>query len=119
MNAQYLSQLDFDALRPHLEPFLAAAGLEGADPARLAAAVNLHRTRARTLKDIAELIVPYFSDGIAYDPEANAKFLKDPDLPGHLDALRDRYAGLPTSPRRPPTLPCAPWPRRGGSRRES
>jgi glutamyl-tRNA synthetase len=95
MNSQYLSQLDFEALRPHLEPFLAAAGLDGADPARLAAAVNLHRTRARTLKDIPELVVPYFSDGIAYDREASAKFLKDPDLPGHLDALRDRYAGLP------------------------
>ncbi|HEY0552920.1 MAG TPA: glutamate--tRNA ligase [Thermoanaerobaculia bacterium] len=95
MNSQYLSQLDFDALRPHLEPFLAAAGLDGADPARLAAAVNLHRTRARTLKDIPELVAPYFSDGIAYDLESNAKFLKDPDLPGHLDALRDRYAGLP------------------------
>src|SRR4051812_16855613 len=49
MNSQYLSQLDFDALRSHLEPFLAAAGLEGADPVRLGAAVNLHRTRARTL----------------------------------------------------------------------
>jgi glutamyl-tRNA synthetase len=95
MNSQYLSQLDFDALRSHLEPFLAAAGLADAEPARLAAAVNLHRTRARTLKDIAELVGPYFNDGVAYDVEANAKFLKDPDLPGHLDALRDRYAGLP------------------------
>jgi len=94
MNAQYLSLLDFEALRPHLEPFLEQVGLKSVDPARLAAAVNLHRTRARTLKDLAELVVPYFQD-VAYDPEASAKFLKDPDLPAHLEALRDRYAALP------------------------
>jgi glutamyl-tRNA synthetase len=94
MNAQYLSLLDFEALRPHLEPFLEQVGLTNVDPARLAAAVNLHRTRARTLKDLAELVVPYFQD-LAYDPEASAKFLKDPDLPAHLEALRDRYAALP------------------------
>jgi glutamyl-tRNA synthetase len=94
MNAQYLSLLNFEALRPHLQPFLEPAGLEDPDPARLAAAVNLHRTRARTLKDLAELVVPYFQD-VTYDPEASAKFLKDPDLPAHLEALRDRYAALP------------------------
>jgi glutamyl-tRNA synthetase len=94
MNSQYLSQFDFEVLRPHLEPFLEQAGLKDADPGRLALAVNLHRTRARTLRELAELVVPYFRE-IAYDPEAAAKFLKDPDLPGHLEALRDRYAQLP------------------------
>ncbi|HEY0514834.1 MAG TPA: glutamate--tRNA ligase [Thermoanaerobaculia bacterium] len=94
MNAQYLSQLDFAALRPHLEPFLAQVGLADADPTRLAAAVNLHRSRARTLKELAELVVPYFKE-VTYDPEASAKFLKDPDLPAHLEDLRERYAALP------------------------
>jgi glutamyl-tRNA synthetase len=94
MNSQYLSLFDFEALRPHLEPFLEQAGLKDADPGRLASAVNLHRTRARTLRELAELVAPYFRE-VAYDPEASAKFLKDPDLPGHLEALRDRYAQLP------------------------
>jgi glutamyl-tRNA synthetase len=94
MNSQYLSLFDFEALRPHLEPFLEQAGLKDADPDRLALAVNLHRTRARTLRELAELVAPYFRE-VAYDPEASAKFLKDPDLPGHLEALRDRYAQLP------------------------
>jgi glutamyl-tRNA synthetase len=60
----------------------------------MALAVNLHRTRARTLRELAELVAPYFRE-VAYDPEAAAKFLKDPALPGHLEALRDRYAQLP------------------------
>src|SRR3954451_20296710 len=94
MNSQYLSMLDAAALRPHLKPFLEEVGLGDADPARLDAAVELHRTRARTLKELAGLLVPYFRD-TAYDPEASAKVLKDADLPGHLEALRDRYAGLP------------------------
>jgi glutamyl-tRNA synthetase len=95
MNSQYLSKLDAEALRPHLQPFLEPVGLADADPARLDAAVDLHRTRARTLKELAELLVPYFRAEIPYDAEASAKFLKDGDLPGHLEALRDRYAGLP------------------------
>ena len=94
MNSQYLSLFDFEALRPHLEPFLEQAGLKDVDPVRLATAVNLHRTRARTLQEVAELVAPYFRE-VAYDAEASAKFLKDPDLTGHLEALRDRYAQLP------------------------
>ncbi|HEV2852625.1 MAG TPA: glutamate--tRNA ligase [Thermoanaerobaculia bacterium] len=98
MNSQYLSQLDYPALRPYLEPFLAQVGLADAmtaDAARLEAAVNLYRTRARTLKELAELVVPYFQNEIAYDAETSAKFLKDPALPDLLQELRDRYAQLP------------------------
>src|SRR3954467_14281413 len=95
MNAQYLSRLDFDTLRPYLEPFLAPLGLADADPERLAAAVNLHRSRAPPLKDVAELVVPYFRDELTYDPEANAKFLQDKDLQEILQALRERFAALP------------------------
>src|ERR1700681_1543505 len=96
MNAQYLSRLDFEALRPHLEPFLAPLGLAEAEPARLAAAVNLHRSRAHTLKELAELVVPYFQDELTYDPEVSVKFLQDSDLREHLKALRKRLAALPT-----------------------
>ncbi len=99
MNSQYLAALDHQALLPYLEPFLAQAGLAdagAADAARLEAAVNLHRPRARTLKELVEQILPYFQDEIAYTPEASAKFLKDPALPELLEALRDRYSQLPS-----------------------
>jgi glutamyl-tRNA synthetase len=96
VNAQYLSSLPLTDVLIHLEPFLEEAGLAGADPVRLAAAVDLHRTRVRTLKDLAEVIQPYFRERLDYDPALAAKFLKDPELPAHLEALRDRWALLPT-----------------------
>ena len=97
MNAQYLSRLTVAEVLPHLEPFLASVGLGagGADPARLAGAIELQRTRAHTLKELAEALVPYFQEQLDYDPALAAKFLKDPDLPGHLEALAARFAALP------------------------
>ena len=62
MNSQYLSQAStVEGLLPHLEPFLEPAGLTDADPAPPGAAVELHRSRARTLKELAELVAPYFA----------------------------------------------------------
>jgi glutamyl-tRNA synthetase len=98
MNAQYLSRLSSEELMSHLRPFLEQARLADiadADPARLAVAVELHRPRARTLKELAEQLVPYFQETLTYDPAACAKFLKDPEVPALLEALRDRWAALP------------------------
>ena len=52
-----------DELRPYLEPFLEQVGLTDADPGRLAAAVELHRPRAATLKELAELVAPLLPGG--------------------------------------------------------
>jgi glutamyl-tRNA synthetase len=62
---------------------------------RLVAAVELHRSRARTLKELAALIVPHFRAALDYDPAAIAKFAREPDLPAHLRVLSDRWAALP------------------------
>jgi glutamyl-tRNA synthetase len=95
MNSQYMLKMTVDDLRPYLQPFLDQAELADADPARLAVALELHRPRSRTLKELAEQVKPYFQEALIYDPVALAKFFKDPDLSGHLSALRDRYAALP------------------------
>ena len=95
MNGQYMARLSLDELWPHLEPFIEQAGLKDADHGRLMAALELHRLRARTLKELAEQVVPYFQDELAYDPAACAKFLKDAELPAHLEALQERYGALP------------------------
>ncbi len=95
MNTQYMLKTETAELRPHLEPFLEQAGLQDVDPDRLAAALELHRPRAKTLKELAEQVVPYFQELPGYDPAACAKFLKDPAVPELLETLRDRYTALP------------------------
>jgi glutamyl-tRNA synthetase len=95
MNAQYLSRLTVAEILPHLAPFLVPLGLADADPARLAAAIELQRSRAHTLQELAQALRPYFEERLDYDPALAAKFLKDPDLPGHVAALAERYAALP------------------------
>jgi glutamyl-tRNA synthetase len=95
MNSQYMAKLSIEEMWPHLQPLLEGAGLADADPERLGAALELHRTRSRTLKELAEQVVPYFRETLVYDREACAKFLKDPVLPSHLEALRHGYAALP------------------------
>jgi glutamyl-tRNA synthetase len=96
MNGQYLQAATLDDLRPYLAPFLEQVGLADADPTRLAVAAELQRPRSRTLKELAESLVPYFQEELTYSPEACAKFLKDAALPDHLQTLRDRYAALPS-----------------------
>ncbi len=94
MNAQYLTLLPLADLLPHLGPFIGEAGLAGADPERLQAALDLHRTRARTLRDLAAMARPYFVERLEYDSQACAKFLADAALPAHLEALRQRFVAL-------------------------
>ncbi len=94
MNGQYVMSLKRGELEPHLLPFLEARGLDGEDPDRLWAAVEAHRQRARTLQELADGIQPYFAGELTYDPEICAKFLGNPDLPGHLEKLRERYAAV-------------------------
>jgi glutamyl-tRNA synthetase len=97
MNAQYLSSLPLGEIRPHLEPFLAEVGLGGGviDEARLAAALELHRTRARTLRDLAQAVVPYFAPALDYDPALCGKYVEDPAVAEGLAALRERLLALP------------------------
>ena len=96
MNAQHLSGEPLDLVLRHLQPFLAEVGLSDADPERLRAVVDLVRTRAYNLKEVAEFAAPYFQERLAYDDELCAKFLSQPDLPGQLDLLIERFDALPS-----------------------
>jgi glutamyl-tRNA synthetase len=100
MNSQYMLKMSLDEIRPHLQVFLEQMGLEqagltGTDSERLTTALALHQSRARTLKELAEAVALYFRDRLDYDPAAAAKFLKDPALPGLLEALLARWQALP------------------------
>jgi glutamyl-tRNA synthetase len=91
MNGQYLSRLEVGELEPHLRPFLRAAGLDGADPERLRAAIALHRSRARALPDLVDMVAPYFAATVRYEPAAE-KYRGDREV---VTALRERWAALP------------------------
>jgi glutamyl-tRNA synthetase len=90
MNGQYMMMMTAQELAPHLRPFL-PEGASGLEPV-----IELNRTRARTLKDLAELMQPYLApdDAIAYESEAVKKHLKGDDLAGRLAALRATLAAV-------------------------
>ena len=97
INAQYLSGSPLPEVMPHLEPFLEGVGLgglEGKDHQRLEGAIELHRNRAKTLGDLAGMVVPYFEESLTYDPDLCLKFRKQPDLPKQLETLAEAYGEL-------------------------
>jgi glutamyl-tRNA synthetase len=91
MNGQYLMRMTPEEIYPHLVRFLGEAPrpLE-----ELRAAIDLNRTRARTLVELAELIAPFFSDDdtLEYDAEASKKHLKGDDLAVRMTELYDALA---------------------------
>jgi glutamyl-tRNA synthetase len=94
MNAQYMSSLPLAEILHHAAPFLAAAGLEEVEAERLEPVVELLRTRAKTLCELASLSVSYFTPELDYDAQLTAKFAAQGELPGHLQQLAERYAAL-------------------------
>jgi glutamyl-tRNA synthetase len=92
VNAQYMSGMPNRDILHHLHPFLTAAGLGDADEERLEAAVELHRTRPKNLKDLAESVRPYFTESLNYSDELCEDFKANPYLPGLLGELKGRFA---------------------------
>jgi glutamyl/glutaminyl-tRNA synthetase len=85
MNGQYLMRMTADQIYPHLLPFLDAPR-----PLNdLRTIIDLHKMRARTLRELAEQMAVYFvdDDSIEYDGEAVKKHIKGDDLGSRLTAL--------------------------------
>jgi glutamyl-tRNA synthetase len=91
MNGQYLMRMSAAQIYPHLVPFLgdAARPLD-----ELRTIINLHKMRARTLRELAEQMAIYFvdDDAIEYDAEAVKKHIKGDDLGKRLSALHETLA---------------------------
>jgi glutamyl-tRNA synthetase len=91
MNGQYLMRMTAEQIYPHLLPFL------GNGPRPLAEArtiIELHKMRARTLRELAEQMAVYFiaDDVIEYDADAVRKHIKGDDLAARLSSLHDTLA---------------------------
>lgn len=95
LNGQYMSRLPAEQILPHLERFLT---IEVDDRERLFAVMRVNKTRARTLKDLADLLVPYFADdeSITYEQVAVERHLRGEDLQQRMSDLRAKFAGLET-----------------------
>ena len=91
MNGQYLMRMTAEQIYPHLLPFL-GDGPRPLDDVRTI--IDLHKMRARTLRDLAEQMVFYFVDDAAidYDGDAVKKHIKGDDLAARLSSLYDALA---------------------------
>ncbi|HVS32513.1 MAG TPA: glutamate--tRNA ligase [Thermoanaerobaculia bacterium] len=86
MNGQYLMRMPAEEVERHLRPFLPP----GAPPFEaLRGAIELNKTRGRTLRDVAELMQPYLSpdDTVVYEPDAVLKHLKGDDIRQRMQDL--------------------------------
>lgn len=88
MNGQYMMRMTAGALYPHLVPFLG----ENAPPVEaLRGVIDLNKSRARTLRDLAEVMRPFLitDDALEYDAVAVAKHIKGDDLVERMRDLRN------------------------------
>jgi glutamyl-tRNA synthetase len=91
-NGRYISTLPMQELLHHLRPFLDRAGVRVSEESRLERAVEIHRTRPRTLVELAQQVKPYFVDTLAYDNGILSEFAGQTELAGLLGALKGRFA---------------------------
>ena len=94
MNAQYLSGEPLEVVMEHLRPFLAEVGLGDAEPERLGAVVDLLRTRAYNLAELASYATLYFRERHDYDAELCEKFVGQDELPARLEKLIERFCAM-------------------------
>jgi glutamyl-tRNA synthetase len=93
-NTEYIRAYPAERLLPLVREEWASAGLqpESNDEAWLKSALDLLKTRARSLKEFAGTFRGYFADAYDTDPSAVEKFLKDPAVRAQLVDLAERYA---------------------------
>lgn len=101
MNGQYLSSMPARALLNELEPLfrqrnLWDPGSEAGGHEHVCAVIDLLKSRARLLNDLAEAARPYLSDSFEVDPAAVEKNIRrHPELKTLLPELARRLERLP------------------------
>jgi homoserine acetyltransferase len=90
MNGQYINQLPLPELADLVRPMLGTG--HAPESQRLLSAIELIRSRARTIAELAQQVVPYIQEVVEYDSEAVAKHWNDRAAVGQrLAALRDAF----------------------------
>jgi len=92
VGAEHLKVADTERLLPAATPFFAEAGLCSVPPTEadlktMSDAIDLLKTRAWNLRNLAESSAYLFTDNYAMEPEGvRNRLLKAPEVPGALDA---------------------------------
>lgn len=96
-NTEYIRAYPAERLLPLVREEWSAAGVkpDSQDDQWLMQAIDLLKSRARSLKDFAGTFRGYFTDAYETDPAAVEKFLKDPAVRTMLAELAERYAAAP------------------------
>lgn len=84
MNSKYIATLPLDEILSRLEPHLPPEKAWTADPS-FKRRVDLVRTRAATLPEVAQMLIPFYKEDLDYEPAALEKVKKDPQIPGMLE----------------------------------
>ncbi|WP_132946776.1 glutamate--tRNA ligase [Tumebacillus sp. BK434] len=97
MNGQYIKAADLDRIVDLAIPFLQSAGRIGTDFDRawVAQLVALYKDGMLAVSEIVTLSEMFFTDGVAYDEEAQA-VLAEETAPIVLKAFRDKVLALET-----------------------
>jgi glutamyl-tRNA synthetase len=88
MNGQYLMRLPANKIEQHLKPFLDGA------TGNLAPMIELHKPRARTLRDLADQLRVYLKDDVEYDEDAVRKYVKDDSVGERMQRLREALSAV-------------------------
>ncbi|AEH45189.1 glutamyl-tRNA synthetase [Thermodesulfatator indicus DSM 15286] len=96
LNAHYIRQEDTERLAEMVLPFLLRLGIKIDNPKdeKFLKAVESVKPRARTLKEMAEMMAFYFVPEVEYEEKAARKFLK-PDILPVLEELLDALKNMP------------------------
>lgn len=89
VNQQYFQSIALADLAAHAEPHFHAAGIDTSDTAHFHAVVDVQRTRAKTLVEMAEKSGPFFGALAGFDEGAAKKHLR-PVAAAPLKDLKDR-----------------------------
>ncbi|HVT05336.1 MAG TPA: glutamate--tRNA ligase [Thermoanaerobaculia bacterium] len=93
LNGQYLSRMPARDIYPHLLSFLT---MPIDDDDRLFMIIDLFKSRSRTLRDLAQSLIPYYieDEALEYDAAAVSKHLKGEDVARRLRDVRDALAAV-------------------------
>jgi glutamyl/glutaminyl-tRNA synthetase len=94
MNQQYLLKLTPEQLAERVEPLLDKAGVRYGSRAALVPVMALVRERLKRLTDAPNWVDYFFTDDVAFDPEAVEKVLRKPGALDKLKAYADACQAL-------------------------